>query len=169
MVITFVDITERRRAEAERERLLAERTAVMEGMAEGIVLADATGAFFYFNPAALLLHGFASTEEMKKASEVGIPMFDLGYPDDGPMPVEEWPQSRMRRGETFTDLAVRVKGRHRPVEFIASYSGRPITLGGGRIGGLMTCRDITEAKAPRRTCVSGKSSSAGLSRRRRSR
>ena len=50
VVVTFVDISAPAGRGRGRERLLAERTAVMEGMAEGIVLADATGAFLLLQP-----------------------------------------------------------------------------------------------------------------------
>ena len=59
---TFVDITERKRAEEELRRLKEFNEGIVQSMAEGIAVEDAEGHFTFVNPAAATLLGYTPTE-----------------------------------------------------------------------------------------------------------
>ena len=59
---TYEDITERKRAEAERMRLM---TAI-EQAAEGVVVTDAEGEIEYVNPAFSAMTGYSREEALGK-------------------------------------------------------------------------------------------------------
>jgi PAS domain S-box-containing protein len=62
IVGAFQDITERREARAERNRLLALNQAVIKNAVHAIVAADPDGTISIFNPAAETLTGFTAAE-----------------------------------------------------------------------------------------------------------
>lgn len=141
------DVTDYKTAEAERERLLIERTAVMERMVDALIIADPDGRIVYHNPASLALHGYGSMREARISGEEAAARWTIRDLDGTPVPVQEWPLPRALRDESFTDVELRVRRRETGREFVGSYSGGLVRGDAGEpLFAMLTIRDITEQK-----------------------
>jgi PAS domain S-box-containing protein len=150
-----IEVTERKHAERERERLLAETAevratlaAVIEHLPVGIGVATPQGRVLSMNRAGLALHGFASEAEMLERHADYPRLFELLHPDGRPLPLEEWPIRRALQGEFVRDFEVRLRhvgtGRERQV----AYDVVPVHGEDGRARlHVYVQRDVTEARA----------------------
>ena len=66
----------------------------------GVVVANLQGDLLYWNHAALRLHGYQSEAEVQRPLEEFRNKFRL-FKSGRPIPLEEWPMSRLLRGETL--------------------------------------------------------------------
>jgi PAS domain S-box-containing protein len=146
VALIYTNTTESKRANEERDRLLTERTAVMESMSDGLVLADPEGRVIYHNPASLRLHGYSNlAEALIPMDEVATQweIFDLM---GNPVPIEDWPMSRALRGESFGNYELRVRSRRdKGRSFIGRYSGTLVSDSSGHpLCAMFLVHDITE-------------------------
>jgi len=144
---TVQDITERKSAEAalrDSEKMLS---AVLENMSEGVMIADAERNVIYQNPASLRIVGFEPNNIGRIRNE-DIPVNFQGWDELGhPLDAEEWPISRVVRGERVHNQVLKVRRADTGHEWIASYNGSPIYDDDGRIVvSFITIHDITERK-----------------------
>ena len=86
-LVLALDVTDRLRAEGEAGRSLARLRAVVESMADGLVVADPEGNLLDWNPAALRMHGYASVEEARRHLSAFAATFTLSRPGGPPLPV----------------------------------------------------------------------------------
>ena len=135
VVITFVDITERKKATDAVVRRLA---AVVESSADAIISNDLDGAIRTWNSGAERLYGYAAEEIIGRSTRMIIP-------DDR---LEEWTKamSRLARGEHIEQVEterLRKDGQRVPVEL--TYS--PLRDHGGRVlGASVTARSLVERR-----------------------
>jgi PAS domain S-box-containing protein len=122
-------------------------SSVLEHMSEGVMLIDAKGDAFYQNPASLRIHGFApgSTGVIKSQD---LPISWQGWDEHGrPLNLDDWPLSRVVRGERVQDQVLRARRSVTNHEFLANYNGSPIFDDSGRIAlSFITIQDITERR-----------------------
>ena len=150
----FVDATERRRAEQERERLLFEADlnlkqleAVVNSISQGLVIADPDGNILSVNPAALALYGLESAEELKTLLAGDPEIFEMTSPEGQPIARQDWPMARARRGEHVVNLPMRVARHDTGKTFIGSFSATPVTNKEGQpVLAVVTIHDLTELK-----------------------
>ena len=166
----FQDITERKQAEAERERLLtdlrnaneelvrtelrerelseeaqrraAELDAVIASLADGLIIYDAYGEIVRMNPAIEKMLGF-SAEELNRPLAERMKMLRAETADGRPLQVEELPLRRALRGETVHGVVVVLHSSDgRPVW--VSSSAAPIRSPDGSVLGVVASfTDIT--------------------------
>jgi len=145
VALIYTNTTERRRADEERERLLAERTAVMEGMSDGLVLADPEGRIVFHNPASMNLHGYPNPREALVPMDEVAEQWEISDLEGRPVPVEDWPMPRALRGDTFSNYELLVRRSDKGNEFIGRYSGSLLRDGSGEpICAMLLVHDITE-------------------------
>ncbi|MCL5962205.1 MAG: PAS domain-containing protein [Chloroflexi bacterium] len=123
------DVTERRRAEEAREHLLdnlerqkAEMNALLESVTEGVAILDGEGNVVVLNRAGRELLGIPPSEEGGWTHDQ-YRRLDVRFPDDHPVPFEDWPTSRALRGERFTNyeiLVTRLDGCRKWLSFSGS-------------------------------------------------
>jgi PAS domain S-box-containing protein len=122
-------------------------SSVLEHMSEGVMLIDAKGDAFYQNPSSLRIHGFEpnGTGFIKNQD---LPINWKGWDEQGrPLDVDEWPLSRVIRGERVQDQVLRARRCETNHEFYASYNGSPIYDDNGAIAlSFITIEDITERR-----------------------
>jgi PAS domain S-box-containing protein len=155
------DISERRRAEAERELLVAQLrataseaernraqlAAVFQAIADGIVIFDMAGNAVLVNEAEARLTGYSSPAEMLHDLAYFSQIFELALPDWQPLPVAEWPVARALRGESFASWELRARRRDTGQEWFLSYSGGPVLdERGQQILAVVVNSDIGERK-----------------------
>jgi len=111
------DITERKRAERELERLLemeqqsrlhvererAQIAALLESLGEAVIIRDGTGRIVLRNQAAREING-RSDQELEEAFECRQQYYLR--PDGTPLPFEEWPPTQALRGESTDDVEI---------------------------------------------------------------
>jgi PAS domain S-box-containing protein len=119
--------------------------AVLDNMSEGVMLFDRQQNLFYQNPASLRIHGFAGVEEGRIEHD-NLPATWNAWDENGrPLSFEEWPVSRVFRGERFQNQVLRAVRVETGQEFVASYNGSPIFDAEGKLTlGFITIREITK-------------------------
>jgi PAS domain S-box-containing protein len=126
-------------------------SSVLEHMSEGVMLIDAKGDAFYQNPASLRIHGiepsgtgFITNQELSISWK--------GWDEQGrPLDVDEWPLSRVTRGERVQNQVLRARRCETNHEFFASYNGSPIYDDNGKLAlSFITIQDITERRQAER-------------------
>ena len=126
-------------------------SSVLERMSEGVMLIDAKGDAFYQNPASLRIHGFDpnGTGFIKNQD---LPISWKGWDEQGrPLHVDEWPLSRVARGERVQNQVLRARRCETDLEFVANYNGSPIYDDNGNISlGFITIQDLTERRQAER-------------------
>lgn len=147
VVGSLTDITERRRAEQEREQLLVQFNAVLDSIHEGVVIADLKGNILTMNQSALSIHGYDSMAQARQKLRQYLKTFELFDRDGSLLPYEQWPLARVLRGERFADWDLRVRRKDNGQSWIGSYSGTPVrNQSGDIILSVITLRDVTERK-----------------------
>jgi PAS domain S-box-containing protein len=120
--------------------------SVLDSVADGVVMADETGEFKVWNPAAGRIVGsgpaLVKTEEW--SSHYGLFLPDTTTP----YPPKELPLVKAIHGESVNEELVFVRSRNAHRERWLSVNARPLHDDMGRIkGGVAVFRDITERRA----------------------
>jgi len=161
------DITERRRAEEERERLTEELMqagielgrsrnqleAILEGIADGVTAQEPGGKLVYANEAAVRTLGYASAEELFAAPVTDIlDKYDILDERGRPFPMERMPGRRALQGEHPPEALVRFRIRATGEERWSIVKATPILDEGGRpLLAINIFEDITEYKRSEQT------------------
>jgi PAS domain S-box-containing protein len=137
---------------AERTATLARQSrileAVLDGMGQGVIVADGAGRFLVINEAARALHGHGALDTTPQRWTQDYRLF---LPDGTtPFPPEDLPLARALRGESVDDVEMLVRPRARPAGVFISVSGRPLRLCEGERGGLVVFRDCTQRRTAER-------------------
>ena len=148
------DITERKRteerlmqAEQEQERHLALLEASLDSLTEGVIVSDLKGNLYYWNRAALNLHGYASLEECRRSLPEFRDTYDFVNFDGGLVPYEQWPLARILRGEVLSNYELRLQNHHKKWEKFFAYSGTLARdVSGQPILAVVSMTDITSRR-----------------------
>ena len=120
---------------------------VVDNLDEGVVVSDLKGELLHWNRAALKIHGIASLAEGRRGLSELVDTFELSTMDETPIPVEQWPLSRILRCENLRDLEVRVKNIKAHWQRVFSYSGTLVHDADNQPTlAIVTINDITERK-----------------------
>ena len=96
VIVQFEDLTEQHRTREERERLLAERDAVLRQSPAGIIICGPDGRFRLVNEAAVRIWGGRPAE----SAPLDWSAYRAFTPDGEPLPPERAPLARALTGET---------------------------------------------------------------------
>jgi len=141
------EIIERKAAEQALRESEARLQAILENVSEGVIAADLDANLVHWNPAAIRMHGFATLEECRRRLPEFADIFELATLDGTVLPVDEWPLSRILRGETLRDLEIRIRRRHGDWERVFRYGGSLVRDASGQpMMAVVTVSDITERK-----------------------
>jgi PAS domain S-box-containing protein len=129
------------------ETLAAEQSAVLDQLAEGVVVADAEGRITFINEAAAVLHG---TRRVGVLPEAYSETYNLFTEEGEPFRPHDLPMARAVRGETVTEARWRIR-RPDGADVLAIGGARPIVGSDGRrMGAVLTLRDDTERREAER-------------------
>ena len=119
---------------------------VVEHLSEGLLIVDPRSELIYWNPAALRMYGFKTSAEAIR-SLVDLPkLFELSTLEGTVIPFQEWPLSRVLRGESLSELELKVRHLKAGWCRIFRYSGSRVHYAGRRSVGFLKVNDITERK-----------------------
>ena len=150
-VLTFTDITAKKKLEEDKKKIEAElqrerefQQALLESLQSGIVACDADGILTLFNQAAREFHGLP---EQPLPPEQWADHFDL-YQADGitPLPTQDIPLFRALSGEIVRDAEMVIDPKDRPSRTL-TVSGQAIySSQGQKLGAVVAMHDITERR-----------------------
>lgn len=136
-VAVYRDVTTRRQAEHERQRL----ASVLEVMPAGVALYDATGRLIHQNAASARITG--RTADASVAPAERLAQYGMRGEDGSALTESESPSGRARRGETFTDLACVITGpTGQDVHLLTSGAPLPVA-GADDLGAVVVFQDMT--------------------------
>jgi two-component system sensor histidine kinase/response regulator len=139
------DIAGRLEAQAEAELARARFKAIIDGIGDGVVVADARGRFDLFNPAAERILGIGKTDsEPSRWSEV----YGFFLPDGRtPFPSDRLALRRALAGESTKDVEMIVRNAQRPDGVHVMASGAPIRAADGALAGaVVIVHDVSRRK-----------------------
>ena len=143
VLAAVVDVTGRKRAEEERERLTRELQLLLESTGEGIYGIDLEGRFTFINRAALSILGFTREELLGRNAHEAI---HHTRKDGSAYPVQECPIFRAFHTGQGSRRDDEVLWRKDGTSFSAEYVSYPILQQGVPTGAVVTFSDITERK-----------------------
>lgn len=139
--IAITDISDRKRAEAARERNAAELDAIISSLAEGYAICDPAGNVVRINDIAAELLGYTPAMQAMPYSE-RIHVIRIENLDGGDYPPDEMPTARALRGESTHGALMVFKHPDRTFWIVSSAA--PIKTPDGRcLGTIATYSDIT--------------------------
>jgi len=139
------EVAERRKTEEALQRQTAMLEAILDGMGEGLVVADTAGNFLVFNRAAERIAGIGATPG---GVEKWPATYGVFLPDAvTPYPAEELALARAARGEETNDVEQFLRNPRVPQGVYLNVSGRPLRSADGTLlGGVVVFRDVTERR-----------------------
>jgi PAS domain S-box-containing protein len=153
--VALGEADERVRASEERLRLTrdaasvgaAQLEAVFQAMSDGVVVFDMSGNAVLVNEAEARINGFPSAADMKRNLAFFAEVYELSDLEGRALPVEDWPVSRVLRGESVSDLELKGRRRDTGQEWFFGFSGEPVRgERGEQVLAVVITRDITRRK-----------------------
>jgi two-component system sensor histidine kinase/response regulator len=141
---TLRDVTERRAANEERQRLATNIRQLLDASGEGIYGLDARGVITFVNRRGSEMLGFEQSEL------IGKPMHELTHHsrrDGSPYPIEECPIQRAATQGVACQVADEVLWRKDGSAVQVEYAASPIREHGHLSGAVVNFRDITSRKS----------------------
>ena len=152
-VAFVVDMSERKRAEAQRDRLTVERMAMLESTGDGIYGLDKDGRCTFMNHAAAEMLGYEPKECLGKS------MHDLVHakrPDGSPYPKETCPVYRVFQTGRGQRSDKETLFRRDGTSFQIEGSAYPIVVNGSTEGIVVSIKDISDRKQADAACAPAK-------------
>jgi signal transduction histidine kinase/HAMP domain-containing protein len=123
---------------------LAQFEAIVESMADGLILSDVRGNILRMNPAALVIHGVDQLDDAALQFNSFEGLYEMEDPSGRPLSPTERPLARALAGESFSQLQIGVRLIGGQSERAISYNGTPIRDRNGKISmAVVTMRDVT--------------------------
>jgi PAS domain S-box-containing protein len=147
MFTAFVrDIGERLRGQTALRESEERLQRVIANLTEGLIISDIKGELLDWNPAALEMHGLTSADPWRFTLSAYAETFELSTLDGAVLPVEEWPLSRIFRGDLVRDFEAHVRRIGTDWERVFSFGGATVHDPAWGPLAFVTIADITEQK-----------------------
>lgn len=116
--------------------------AVFDMVVDGVVIADSTKQFLYWNKAARRILADEPDDTDYNEWARRYKLFDIKT--ESYLRYEDLPMIKSLNGEEYYDYRIMCKNSAHPEGIIISVNGNPIRSGEATVGGITTFRDITE-------------------------
>lgn len=111
IIVLFHDVTARRAAADAVRRSRDELDAILRGITDGILVQTLTGELLYVNETAARIMGYPSQEALRAApTESRLRHMELFDENGEPFPLDELPNRRIWRGESYAEALVHGRG-----------------------------------------------------------
>ena len=141
------DVTDVKRAQEALRRSEDRWYTALDHLGEGVLIATEEGEIFYWNPAALEMHGSASVEEARSPVKDLLRTFQLWTADGARLlPLEDWPMPRIVRGESVRNLELRLRRPDLGWERVILHSGSMVDTATGERLLCLSLFDLTEQR-----------------------
>jgi PAS domain S-box-containing protein len=119
--------------------------AVLAAMADAVVIADRNSTFIDFNESFARLNRFERKSSCARALHEYWSAFEVAASDGTLLSATEWPLARALRGESASNVELKVIRKDTNESWLGLYNFAPIRMVEGSIvGAVLTGRDITE-------------------------
>lgn len=145
-LITLSDISRRRQVEEQLGRSRDQLSAVLENLAEGVVIATMDGEAIHWNAAGLRIWGLTNMAEVQRSIAALSGLFQVSTLDGSLLTVDQWPLSRVIRGESVVNLELMVRCVRQPEATVVVYNGAIVRDPSGIRLAYVTMQDITARK-----------------------
>jgi len=135
------DITERKRAEEELDRVNRRNRLLLESAGEGIFGLDSEGKVIFINPVAAMWFGYDSEELIDKHSHE---LIHYRKANGTPYPEEDCPICMTCKDGTIHHATREVFWKRDGTTFPVEYTSTPIMENRAPVGAVVTFRDVTE-------------------------
>ncbi|MEO8040801.1 MAG: ATP-binding protein [Betaproteobacteria bacterium] len=126
----------------------ARQVAIIENLAEGVVIADLDGKLLHMNQAAVAMHDFDDVADSRGYLARFADTFEVAALDGTVSDVSAWPMSRVLRGDRLRDLPVRVRRPATGWERVFSFGGGLVPdKDGNAMLAVVSMTDATERHA----------------------
>ncbi|MFA4935837.1 MAG: PAS domain S-box protein [Candidatus Methanoperedens sp.] len=142
-VAVFDNITKRKKAEEERERLSRHNKKIFDSIGEGIYGVDMEGKTTFINPAAASMLGYEAEGLIGKPAHEAV---HHTKQDGTPYPKEECPTCAVLKTGVAYSLVDEVFWRRDGTSFPVEYTCTPVIERGEITGAVVVFRDVTERK-----------------------
>jgi PAS domain S-box-containing protein len=133
-------------AEANRHR--AQLEAVFQAMRDGVMVFDMEGNTVFANEAQARILGIERSRDLERDLAYYVASYETFALDRGVVPVEDWPVSRVLRGESLAEREIWCRRKDTGHEQLLSFAGEPVwDEQGKQILAVLVIRDVTERKA----------------------
>jgi PAS domain S-box-containing protein len=147
MFTAFVrDIGEKLRGQTALRESEERLQRVIANLTEGLIISDIKGELLDWNPAALEMHGLTGADQWRFKLSAYAETFELSTLDGAVLPVEEWPLSRIFRGDLVRDFEAHVRRIGTDWERVFSFGGATVHDPAWGQLAFVTINDITEQK-----------------------
>lgn len=139
------NIDARVRAQDRGEQSRARLKAVLDSLSEGVIVFSSDGKLLEANPAAMRLFEYKSHADIRATTADLENTFEVSSLDGDPVCVDEWPISRLLRGEAVSNIELVVHRRDTCRSWIASISGTLVNT--PQLSGplaVLTVEDVTK-------------------------
>ena len=121
--------------------------AVLANLTKGVIIFDSEGRLLAANSAALEIYGVEHIDDFYADPQDYLSSLDVFSLEGEKLPSEEWPLSRVLRGERFSSQEVQTHHQATGKAWIGSYGGSPIFDEAGEMSlAVLTMRNITDEK-----------------------
>jgi PAS domain S-box-containing protein len=130
----------------EGERIAqAQLEAVFQAMADGVMVTDMAGRFLFLNAAQARANASAAPGKKPESLADFASLYELSHLDGRSLPYDDWPLSKVLRGESVLNWELRIRQKETGREWLFSFSGEPVRDPQGRqILAVLITRDVTE-------------------------
>ena len=147
IVISFIEITERIKAEENTKANRAKLEAALASMTDAIFITNNAGEFIEFNDAFATFHRFKNKRECSMLLSSYPEIIDVYMADGTQAPLNMWAIPRALQGESRTNVEYTLRRKDTGETWVGSYSFNPILDNNGVIvGSVIVARDVTELK-----------------------
>jgi PAS domain S-box-containing protein len=138
-----IDISEQKAFEKKLSKLSNQLLTVIENITDGVAVYDKNGEIIQINKAAISI---LSNLNNNQGSHPGLDDFLLFDINDNLISRENWPLSRVLRGEYFDKQEYRTFHQLSGKEAYVEYSGIPVIENDELIMGIITFNDVSQKK-----------------------
>ncbi len=123
---------------------------VLDRMSEALIVATMDGDVVFWNRAGLEMHGYGGHGATQISLEEFSCVFELSTPDGTVLPLDEWPMSRIIRGDDVAEMELIARRRDQEWERTLVYTGGTFRSVDDRQLAFVTVTDISPSRRAER-------------------
>ena len=144
---SFIEFHDRMIADRELAEAWLRQRAAFASVGEAVFIADAEGRLTDFNDEFIRYHRFKDRRECSRCITDCEQYLDVWFPDGRLAPLEQWAIPRALRGETASNVELRLARKDTGETWWGSYNFSPVQDETGKIiGAVVAAREISALK-----------------------